>query len=386
MKAHQLTVAAALLATALSTQGQRSAAPLLATAPAPLTPLPAAAPQRPGLAALDCMIQPHQVVQVGSPAPGVIDHVLVDRGDVVKRGQPVVQLNATVERAALEVARERAAQTGDATVAISSRDLAQSELMRAEELHRQQFVSRTYLDKLRSEAGVAEGRSDQARERKSLSTREAELAAAQLEQRTVRAPISGVVLERLMSPGEYVDQKPMLRIAAVHPLRVDVLVPAAAFGHIRPGMVARVTPELLNRNPHTATVSTVDGVIDAASNTFRVRLELPNPGNALPAGLRCKVDLTPQATSQGTGQGTSQATSAAPATTLPAGAPGSKAGPQTAAAPTMKPAAAAPAAALQPGNRPRPPAAPAVDKAAAAPAAEQTAARKAPAAPPAPTP
>jgi hypothetical protein len=32
-------------------------------------------------------------------------------------------------------------------------------------------------------------------------------------------------------------------------------------------------------------------VIDAASNTFRVRLELPNPNGALPAGLRCKVDL-----------------------------------------------------------------------------------------------
>jgi cobalt-zinc-cadmium efflux system membrane fusion protein len=32
-------------------------------------------------------------------------------------------------------------------------------------------------------------------------------------------------------------------------------------------------------------------VIDAATNTFRVRLELPNPGGVLPAGLRCKVDL-----------------------------------------------------------------------------------------------
>ncbi|MFN0162035.1 MAG: hypothetical protein ACKVQQ_12450, partial [Burkholderiales bacterium] len=36
---------------------------------------------------------------------------------------------------------------------------------------------------------------------------------------------------------------------------------------------------------------TVDRVIDAASSTFRVRLELPNPDAKLPAGLRCKVDL-----------------------------------------------------------------------------------------------
>ena len=34
---------------------------------------------------LDCMIQPHQTVQVGSASPGVIDRILVDRGDIVAR-------------------------------------------------------------------------------------------------------------------------------------------------------------------------------------------------------------------------------------------------------------------------------------------------------------
>ncbi len=230
----------------------------------------------------------------GGHTGGVIDAVLVERGDVVQRGQPLVQLGAQVERAALAVARERAGQKGDATVASSSRELARRELQRGEELHQQQYVSKTYLDKLRAEAGVAEGRSDQALERRTLATREAELAAAQLEQRTVRAPISGVVLERMMSPGEYVDQKPMLRLASIDPLRVDVLVPAAAFGQVSPGMLGQVVPEILNRRPHTAVVRTVDRVIDAASNTFRVRLELPNPGNALPAGLRCKLQFTAQ--------------------------------------------------------------------------------------------
>ena len=52
-----------------------------------------------------------------------------------------------------------------------------------------------------------------------------------------------------------------------------------------------MVPELFDRGEHVAAVKTVDRVIDAASNTFRVRLELPNPNGALPAGLRCKVDL-----------------------------------------------------------------------------------------------
>ncbi len=248
---------------------------------------PAAAPAR----GLDCMIQPHQIVQVGSAAPGVIERILVERGDMVAKGQVLVQLQSSVERAALAVARERALQAGEMKVASGSAELAQRELQRAKELREQNFVSETYLDKQRAEAQVAGGRTEQAQERRRLAQREVELAAAQLAQRSITAPIAGVVVERFMSPGEFVDQKPILRMASIDPLRVDVLVPAAAFGQVEPGMKGSVVPELLNRKEHVAVVRNVDRVIDAATNTFRVRLELPNPGGALPAGLRCKVDL-----------------------------------------------------------------------------------------------
>lgn len=253
--------------------------------------LPASAFAQAPAGSLDCMIQPHQIVQVGSPVPGVIERIAVDRGEFVQRGQPIVQLSAQVERAALAVARERAQQQGEVTSASGAHELARRELERANELYQQNFVSKTYLDKQRAEAQVAGGRTDQAHERRKLSSREVELAAAQLEQRTIRAPIAGVVIERFMSPGEYVDQKPVLRLAAIDPLRVDVLVPAAVFGQVESGMKGRVWPELFKGSEVGAVVKTVDRVIDAASNTFRVRLELPNPDGKLPAGLRCKVDL-----------------------------------------------------------------------------------------------
>lgn len=265
--------------------------PLAACAAAPGLPAAPAAQTFSTARPLDCMIQPHLVVQIGSGVAGLIESIAVDRGDRVVRGQPIVHLAAQVERAALAVARERAGQQGEVAVASSSRELAERELERARELHARNFVSQTYLDKARAEAKVASGRSDSAQERRTLSTREVDLAAAQLGQRTIRSPIDGVVIERFMAPGEFVDQKPVLRIAAIDPLRVDVLVPAQAFGQVSAGQRATVVPELLNRSEHMATVRTVDKVVDAATNTFRVRLELPNPGAALPAGLRCKVDL-----------------------------------------------------------------------------------------------
>lgn len=249
------------------------------------TAAPAVAP------GLDCMLQPHQMVQVGTAAPGVIRSMTVDRGDFVKKGQPLVQLNAAVERAALAVARERASQSGELVAARGAHDLAKREAQRAADLVEENFVSRTFYDKQRAEAQVAAGRGTQAQEKIRLAERELALANAQLSQRTVYSPIDGVVVERFASPGEYVEQKPVLRIAGIDPLRVDVLVPAAAFGQVSLGAKASVVPELINRKALVATVTSVDRVVDAASNTFRVRLELPNPGGALPPGLRCKADL-----------------------------------------------------------------------------------------------
>ena len=131
----------------------------------------------------------------------------------------------------------------------------------------------------------------QAREQREVSRQEREVASAQLGQRTIRSPIDGVVAERFVSAGERVDDKPLLRIAKVDPLRVQLVVPVALYKQIAIGGSAKVMPELPGAVALTAQVTMVDKVIDAASNTFRVHLELPNPDGALPAGLRCKAEF-----------------------------------------------------------------------------------------------
>ncbi|HKZ16194.1 MAG TPA: biotin/lipoyl-binding protein, partial [Geobacteraceae bacterium] len=50
----------------------------------------------------DCMIQPSSVVNVGSEVTGIIEELLVDRGDYVKKGQIIVKLNSGVEQATME--------------------------------------------------------------------------------------------------------------------------------------------------------------------------------------------------------------------------------------------------------------------------------------------
>ena len=54
-------------------------------------------------------------------------------------------------------------------------------------------------------------------------------------------------------------------------------------------MRAAVAPEIGNDQVYLAAVTIVDRVIDAASGTFGVRLELPNPDQSIPGGLHCRV-------------------------------------------------------------------------------------------------
>jgi cobalt-zinc-cadmium efflux system membrane fusion protein len=240
---------------------------------------------------LDCLIQPNQIVQVGAPVSGVIDAVDVERGDSVRRGQVVARLEASVERANAQLAQVRAAQNAELQAAERSRAFAVREMTRARELVDENFVSRAAVDKAETESKVSEDRLQQALERRRQAEQELRLAEAQVARRQVRAPISGVVVDRFMHPGEFVDDRPILRLAEVNPLRVEVVVPAAAFGQIAQGARATVLPEAGPVRESVGTVAIVDRVLDPASNTFRVRLTLPNPDQRIPAGSRCKVDF-----------------------------------------------------------------------------------------------
>lgn len=244
-----------------------------------------------GAQPLGCLIEPSRMVDVGSPVIGVVDLVKVERGDRVTKGQVVALLRADVERAAVAVAASRARVSAEIQAAKANYDLARQKLARAQELLNRKFISDQALEQSRAEADVAEQRLAQAKDQRSILVTELRLAEAQLELRTIRSPADGIIVERYMSGGERVEEKPIVRVATVNPLRVEIVVPAALYGTIRVGSSLTVTPELPNAQPRAAKVVLVDPSIDGPSNTYRIRLHLPNPSYDLPAGPRCKVDI-----------------------------------------------------------------------------------------------
>jgi RND family efflux transporter MFP subunit len=241
--------------------------------------------------AMGCLIEPSRVADVGSPVVGVLEEVLVERGDRVAKGQVVALLRADVERAQVNLAQSRAQADADLSAAMKAHEFAQKKRERVEDLFRKEFVSSQALDQAVAEAQVAEARLRQAREQTRHSRKELQLADAQLGMRTIRSPIDGIVVERFRDTGERVEDRPILKVATVDPLRVEAVLPAALYGRVNPGQPATVQPDLAILAPVQGTVSLVDRVIDPASNTFRARLEMPNPEGRVPAGLRCKLQL-----------------------------------------------------------------------------------------------
>ncbi len=150
-------------------------------------------------------------------------------------------------------------------------------------------VSAQDKDQAATEVALTRYRLKKAGENKALAEIELKKARAVLARRTIHSPINGVVVERYVSPGEYVNTQPLLRVAQTDPLRVEVILPADMFGRIRSGMTAEVVPELPVYGSRTATVTIVDQVIDSASNTFGVRMEMPNAEDPMPSGLKCLV-------------------------------------------------------------------------------------------------
>ncbi|HYC44257.1 MAG TPA: efflux RND transporter periplasmic adaptor subunit [Burkholderiales bacterium] len=250
-------------------------------------PLAAFAAQPP----LRCVIEPDRIAEVGTPVIGVVESIHVERGDFVRQGQLLAQLRANVEHASVSAAQARAQADADIQAAAANYEFQKQKLARTEELMQKKFVSAQALDQVRAETAVAEQRLAQAKEQRRVAKEELELARAQLGLRAIRAPFSGVVADRYVNPGERVEVKPMFRIAKLDPLRVEVIAPAAMFGTIKKGMAAQITPELPNAARLDAKVVLVDRLIDAASNTFRVRAELPNANSAVPSGVRCRAEV-----------------------------------------------------------------------------------------------
>jgi len=242
----------------------------------------------------ECLLEPAQVVEIRASVEGVITAIHVQRGDTVRKGQVLVELQSGAERVALESARYRAQMEGQVASARARLEYAENKLARLNGLQQQNYASAQERDEADAEYRLAQSELQVALDNRELAKIEERRAQEQLALRTLKSPFSGVVVDRVLNPGDLAEsgtgRKPLLKVAQIDPMKVDVVLPAAMFGRLKAGQKASVVAEV-GGGRYAATVRMVDKVIDAASGTFVARLELPNPKQQVPGGSRCVATI-----------------------------------------------------------------------------------------------
>lgn len=210
----------------------------------------------------ECMIEPYREVKISSQITGIVDEVLVERGDIVKKGQIVATLRSGVEKANVAQAQAHV-------------DFNKRRLERNKVLFEKEHISVHEKDEIETDIRKGEALLQEAIEK--------------LEMKNIRSTVDGVVVKHDLNAGEYISDKSIMTISQISPLNVEVVVPVRQYGSIAKGMNAEVRPEAPVGGSYSGKVTIVDKAIHAASGTFGVRVELPNTNMTLPAGLKCKV-------------------------------------------------------------------------------------------------
>lgn len=246
-------------------------------------------------ALFDCLIEPTQTVEISSPVIGLLDKVHVHRGDKVAQGQIIATLESRAEAATTALARFKSEMLAPAKTAESKIEFSKRKFQRRRDMHAQNFMSGQERDEAESEMKLAEAELQLAHENKQMAKLEWQQQSSLLNLRTIRSPFDGVVVNQLLWPGEIVEpggqKKAILKLAQLDPLRVHVILPMAVFGKIKPGMNVDVNPEAPVGGRYIGRVKIIDKVVDAASGTFGVFLEIGNPKLELPAGVKCRAEF-----------------------------------------------------------------------------------------------
>jgi RND family efflux transporter MFP subunit len=257
---------------------------------------PGARAQGPDVSGSTCIIKPHVTIQLGSAVSGVLAATLVERGDAVKQGQVVAQIESSVEQATLALDRMRASNDSAIKVEQADMELNQREAERKQFLVDKKIANLNSLDELQTKVREGELKVRQAQMDQKLASLTADRSERALALKQIRSPVDGVVIERKLSAGEYIyEQTSIMTIAQTDPLNVELVLPLERYGSVRIGSVAIVHPVAPVGGAYEAKAEVVDPVIDAASDTFGVRLILRNPDRAIPAGIRCTVEWREEA-------------------------------------------------------------------------------------------
>ncbi|MBX3712685.1 MAG: efflux RND transporter periplasmic adaptor subunit [Lysobacter sp.] len=210
-------------------------------------------------------VKARESVTVTAKVSEIVQTVHFDSGQEVRAGAPLITLSDRQQQAALAEAQ-------------ASADEADRLLRRQSELVQQQLIARAQVDNQRAARDAAQARVAQIR--------------AQIADRVVRAPFSGVLGLRQVSPGALVTPgTPIATLDDISRVYVDFPLPESQLSRIGAGQRVDARAVAYPDQRFEGIVQTIDARIDPATRAVQVRADLPNPQRLLRPGMLINVEI-----------------------------------------------------------------------------------------------
>lgn len=210
-------------------------------------------------------LRARQGVMVRPEVSGRIVQLGFKDGQPVRRGQLLVQLDDSLQRAQLQQSQ---AQAG----------IASTQLKRNQELVAENFVSQSAVDQSAAALEVAQA--------------QVALSRAQLQRLRILAPFNGVAGIRQVNVGDYVkDGADIVNLEDLGALWVDFRLPERFSANVKPGQGVQITLDALPGQRYSGQVEALDSLLDANGRSLLVRARVDNPAGALRSGMFARTRI-----------------------------------------------------------------------------------------------
>ena len=221
---------------------------------------------QPRIKAVGTVVARHGVT-VSTEVPGLVKTLDFDSGQRVKKGDVLVRLDSSIERAQLASAE-------------ASLDLAEVSLKRTQALAKERINTQSELDSAEATSKQAQAQVDNLR--------------AQIAKKTVRAPFDGELGIRQVELGQILRVgDPVVSLQSLEQVYVDFYLPQKDLGRVHEGQAVHIDTDARPGKEWSGTIDTIEPSVEESTRNVRLRAVFANPEGDLRPGLfvEVRVDL-----------------------------------------------------------------------------------------------
>ena len=203
---------------------------------------------------------------VSAELGGVVSQVAFENGGVAKKGDLLVQLDASAEEAQLKSAE-------------ADLELARADLERSRDLVSRKVISKAEIDASESKFKQKEGSVEQMR--------------SMIAKKTVRAPFDGQLGIRQVNVGQMVNAgQQVVPLTSLDPVFADFALPQQYLGQLTPGLEVHVTTDAIPGRVFNGKLTAINSMVDSSTRNITLQATLENPDHALRPGMFAKAEVT----------------------------------------------------------------------------------------------